>query len=1376
MTSTSASQQPSGSSAAAPIYTTTVPLAKPPDPLNLEDRSRRGDNWLHFKRAWQIYERAAGISQKDGPVRVAHFLNIVGREGVQLFDTFTFAEDESADNIDDVLAKFESRCLPQRNQTYERYLFNKREQEPGESVDQYCTALMRLSEHCGFLTLRDSLIRDRLILGVKNDRSRKKLLEKKDLTLDNALDILRTQELTDIRALDMTTEEANVNRVKAKKTKPPKTQTEDTTPHKHTSGKKRTPPWKSREKSSGNPDNVYTRECKFCGTVHEMKKSACPAVGKKCTKCGRDGHFAKKCHSRSVNHVQDCEIYSHKPSPTSAYVTACLNNNAQVQLQIDTGASCNILPKSAYIRATGDKQCTNLEQSFTRLIMHNKTVVFPLGQMRLLTERKGRKYGVLYHIVKQDLTPLLCRTTCEKMNLVKILDADVNAIHDERIDVSSNVRSDPILYEFTDIFTGIGCLEGTYSIQVDEGFRPVVHPPRKVPVPLRDTLKLELDNMVKSGILAKVVEPTSWVSSLVIVKKSNGKIRVCLDPRDLNRAVKRSHYPLPTIEEVATRLSGAKVFSVLDAKCGFWQVQLDEKSSYLTTMNTPFGRYRWLRMPFGINSAPEVWQQRMHELVEGLAGVEVIADDFLVCGFGDSNEAAIANHDQNLKAFLSRARERNLTLNSEKLKLRQSQVPFIGHLLTAEGLKPDPSKVQAIVDYPVPTNLAELRTFLGMVQYLAKFCQHLSTASQPLRQLEKKEIEWHWQHPQDKAFKEIKELITKAPVLQYFDVSKNVTIQCDASQYGIGATLLQEGQPVHYANRALTSTEQNYAQIEKELLAVVFSCEHFEHYIYGKHVTVETDHKPLIAIQKKPINTASKRLQRMMLRLQRFDLNLTYKPGKEMYIADALSRVLPKQSKVPNASTSSCYKDLETVNFVEDLSISESTLAKFQVETAKDESLLALSQVIRAGWPTKTSMVPTSAQLFFKYRDEMTLQNGLVFKGTKIVVPESLRRDMIEETHKSHQGLQACLRRAREVFFWPGMSAQLKNRIDKCSICQSVRPEQASEPLQPHPVPDRPWQRVGTDLFTFENRNYLVLVDYYSNFIELDHLADTTSQTVVHKLKMHFSRHGVPDYVVSDNGPQYSSSEFRRFAVTWKFTHITTSPHYPQANGMAESAVKTCKTLMKKALLSQSDPYLGLLDHHNTPTAATGMSPCQRLFGRRTKTLLPFSESLLKTDQTVSDLLKRDRVKQAKHFDQHAKQLSELKSGDIVRMKMPGETKWSKAVVSSKVASRSYKVEVNGRFYRRNRKQLRSTMEPLQETPFKMDEDDLTVPDNLQEQDQPPPASSQVGTSMSPPRSQLPPTPQTELSARPPHEATTTEIRTRHGRLIKPPKKFDIEL
>ena len=298
-----------------------------------------------------------------------------------------------------------------------------------------------------------------------------------------------------------------------------------------------------------------------------------------------------------------------------------------------------------------------------------------------------------------------------------------------------------------------------------------------------------------------------------------------------------------------------------------------------------------------------------------------------------------------------------------------------------------------MVHYTAPTNLAELRTFLRMVQYLSEFCQHLSTISKPIRQLEKKEVEWCWEQPQNEAFKKVKDLVIKAPLLQYFDVSKNITIQCDASQYGLGSTLLQDGRPVHYANRAMTSTEQNYAQIEKELLAIVFSCERFEHYIYGKQVTVETDHKPLIAIQEKPINTASKRLQRMMLCLQNYDLVFTYKP--EMHIADALSLPLPDGSQKP--STSHFCRDLETVNFVEDLPISESTLAKFQAETAKDASLQLLSQVIRSGWPTAAALVPSGAQPFFKHREELTLQNSLVFKGTKIIVPESLRRSMLED-------------------------------------------------------------------------------------------------------------------------------------------------------------------------------------------------------------------------------------------------------------------------------------------------------------------------------------------------------------------------------------------
>ena len=225
---------------------------------------------------------------------------------------------------------------------------------------------------------------------------------------------------------------------------------------------------------------------------------------------------------------------------------------------------------------------------------------------------------------------------------------------------------------------------------------------------LRDKLKHELREMVNDDIIAPVSEPTEWVSSLLLVSKP-GKLRICMDPRDLNRAIKREHYQMPTIEEIATRLSGARVFTVVDAKNGFWQVELDEETSRLTTFNTPFGRYRWKRMPFGISSAPGVWQRKMHETIEGLDGVEVIADDFLITGKDD------AEHDANLQAFLNKCRERNLVLNAEKVRYKLQKVSFMGCLLTDEGMKPNPRKVEAILDMPMPTDVEGVRRLIGTV-------------------------------------------------------------------------------------------------------------------------------------------------------------------------------------------------------------------------------------------------------------------------------------------------------------------------------------------------------------------------------------------------------------------------------------------------------------------------------------------------------------------------------------------------------------------------------------------------------------------------------------------------------------------------------------
>ena len=197
---------------------------------------------------------------------------------------------------------------------------------------------------------------------------------------------------------------------------------------------------------------------------------------------------------------------------------------------------------------------------------------------------------------------------------------------------------------------------------------------------LRDRLKETLDDLVLQGIIAPVTTPTRWISSMVVVPKKNGTLRICLDPKDLNKAIQREHYPMPTIEDIATRLHGAKMFTILDVRCGFWHVLLDEPSSFLTTFHTPFGRYRWKRMPFGICSAPEVFQRQMHQVIEGLHGVEVVADDFVVVGFGDTEQTANMDHDKNVDAFLQRCEVRGLKLNPEKVQLRKKAVPFIGHV------------------------------------------------------------------------------------------------------------------------------------------------------------------------------------------------------------------------------------------------------------------------------------------------------------------------------------------------------------------------------------------------------------------------------------------------------------------------------------------------------------------------------------------------------------------------------------------------------------------------------------------------------------------------------------------------------------------------
>ena len=344
-----------------------------------------------------------------------------------------------------------------------------------------------------------------------------------------------------------------------------------------------------------------------------------------------------------------------------------------------------------------------------------------------------------------------------------------------------------MLDDYPELFKGLACLPGTYHVQLADGATPVVHAPRKMPVPQREKVIEELKRMGKLGVIVRQEEPTDWVNSLVVVQKPNGAVRLCIDPRDLNAAMERSHYPMKTVDEVANRLQGANTFSILDAKSGLWQLKLDEEPSRRCTFNTPIGRYRFTRLPFGVKCAPEIFQRTMDQMVEDLDGVEIIMDDVIIAG----DEST---HDEHLQKFLERASRKGLKLNKEKCRIRQKEVSYLGHLLTADGLKIDPQKIKAIQEIPEPESKEDVKRLLGFIQFLRWYLPGLFTVDAPLRELEKSDVLFHWDHPQKGSFKKIKELVSQAPVLQYYDVTNPVTIQCDASGKGAWSSVVTRQQ------------------------------------------------------------------------------------------------------------------------------------------------------------------------------------------------------------------------------------------------------------------------------------------------------------------------------------------------------------------------------------------------------------------------------------------------------------------------------------------------------------------------------------------------------------------------------------------------------
>ena len=1305
--------------------------------------------WRDYKRSFAINLDAAGLHDSPGRRKVGNLLRAMGPEAVKIYDTFEWlpavaatettpgraAEDKYS--LDDVLSKFDNYFGVRKYRSLKRQEFLDTKRKTEEGIMDFVTRLRSKADHCEYGEAKDSFIVDKIINCVGEERCVERLLEIPDeeLTLDRVIHVCRQHEIQTahksyLAATPATEDQAqelhkSVQRLTIK-------------PHTYCR-------YCCRNHGKGQCP-AYNARCDVCGQVGHYARSH----GKRQSHFGqrqqpqfgqrqqRHSHWqtetVQQSHSRgkhfgqhrqrhwkpkgaqqqqrqsrektsdfNVRYAQanqaDCDsvndvfyfntalhnddVVSHvKPAHASHSpvdidlasddFTVCFHVKGKaLKFHIDTAAQCNVISLDT-VNELGLAHA--ILPSHTLINGIHNTVKQAFGEIHLPCMYRQRQHKLCFQILDSSNTVnLLGCLDATKLKLI----ARINTVNSE----DHNLLK--LIDDFKDVIgDDIGCLPEEQEITIDESVSPVINPPRPLPAAIRDQTKRGLDILERKNIIAKIDKPTRWVSNMVAVRKKNGRVRICLDPTHLNKAIMRPHHPMNTLDDIATRLYGSKHFSTLDANSGYFQIKLTPESSLVTTFTTPFGRYRYLRMPMGTRCSAEIFQREMVKHFSNLEGVEIVVDDILVHGRTQEE------HHERLKKVLEKARSIGLKLNKDKSHFGLNEVNYVGHKLTGEGLRPSEERIKAITNMKEPRNVEELNTILGMIAYVGKFIPNLSHLTGPLRDLRK---EWKWTETEAQCLKEVKKILTSKPLLQYYDVNKPVLISVDASMRGLGAALLQGNGVVAYASRALTPAEERYAQIEKEALAVVFGLLKFHKLIYGKQdVTVESDHKPLEAIMKKPIHRAPPRIQRMLLKVQPYTFKLIYKKGTSIGLADCLSR-LPEEAN----SKAQCLDDELMICWTDTLVADKHE--EYVQATLQDTTAIALIKTIKEGWPNSKWQLPDHIKRFWNHRDELSTHNGIIMCCERIYIPENKRGAVIKNLHKSHMGMIKTKQLARQYVFWPSMNAEIEETISKCNTCLELRNQPPREPMIPHPVPSRPWSKVGSDIFELQGRHYLILVDYYSNYIEVEALPALTSRSVIQQMKRILARHGIMDLLISDNGPQYSSAEFKEFTRQYGIQHLTSSPLRPQSNGLAEKAVQTIKRMMIKCIQTNTDFYLALMDLRNCPREDIG-SPSQRLMGRTIQSLIPTTESALRPrtipPEVVIRGLERMKEKEKNYYDRSKKSLPSCSPDQAIRMK--AANRWIPAeYVREDDTPRSHIVRAgpHGHEYRRNRDQLLVTNE-----------------------------------------------------------------------------------
>ncbi|XP_057202332.1 uncharacterized protein K02A2.6 [Triplophysa rosa] len=1086
--------------------------------------------------------------------RVSVLLSAIGGKAYALLRSLTAPVKPAELSFDNIVKVMQEHLAPKPLLIAERFRFHKRNQNEGESIAAYVAELKKLSEHCQFGDGLNDALRDRLVCGIVNESTQKRLLTEADLTFKCAVEIAVAMETAARDAVELRSgARMYVNKV-ATVYKPKKT-------------------------------TQNTESCYRCGKGGH-KANQCRFKTETCRKCNKVGHIQRACRSdvsfnererqykasrktykelHVVAHQSDdesdtglanLEIYNLKNDLTKAIWLTPQVNGQTVRMELDTGSAVSVMSQGEFERYF---KKAKLKPSPVKLKTYTGEPIVPLGVMPVTVKYNNQQAELDLYVVQTDGPALWGRDWLRKLKL------DWESINSLQVSNPDSRCTQKQLEEVLDkakaVFQpGIGTLKHIKGkITLEESAVPKFHKARPVPYAIRQKVETELDRLEAEGILSKV-DWSPWATPVVPVAKKDGNVRLCGDFKvSINPVLQAEQYPLPRIEDIFATLSGGQFFSKIDLAEAYLQMEIEEDSKVYLTINTHKGLYRYNRLVFGIASAPALWQRAMEQVLQGCPGTQCYLDDIIVTGKND------CNHLENLTRVLQRLEEYGLRARRDKCEFFKSTITYCGHEIDAKGLHKCHDKLKAVAEAPQPKDISQLRSFLGFVNYYNRFLPNLANVLHPLHALLRTGKKWMWTKQCERAFQEAKKLVMSDTVLTHFDPHKPVKLACDASPYGIGAVLshvMSDGteRPIAFASRSLSAAESNYAQIDREALSLVWGVKRFNQYLYGKEFTLVTDHQPLLSIfspQKGVPLTAAARMQRWALFLGGHRYQIEFKRTLRHANADGLSR-LPLNGHGLETTMESTALDVFTLVQLENSPV---TAEMIQRETRRDPTLSQVYTATQTGWSIEQK---ARFPQFYQRRDELSLDGGCIMWGLRVVVPPKLRTRVLEELHTGHLGVVKMKSLARSFVWWPGIDQQIEQLAMCCSGCQHVQKMPKTAPLHSWEWPASPWQRIHVDFAgPFKGHTFLVVVDACSKWPEVFNMTTTTASQTIAVLRDLFARTGVPEQLVSDNVPQFVAEEFQMFLRNNGVRHVTSAPYHPATNGLAERFVQSLKNALR---------------------------------------------------------------------------------------------------------------------------------------------------------------------------------------------------------------------